>query len=136
MLINTLGTMSSSIDAAWKNEKTLREVQPQAVEHLVFEVRASAFERWKAAEFEYWTKGLADRYPSFLGKETWVSEGPEWHKVTVILYWEDVASWHAIDTAWLEEHERAFADAVGADNVRLIGEGHKATQYFKISEYR
>lgn len=121
----------------WTNEKTLRVIDPpQAVEHLVFEVRTDAFERWKEAEFEFWTKGEADRFPFFLGKETWVCPGPEWTKVTIIIYWTSVEDWYSIDPEWLAEHERKFAEVVGADTVRLIGEGHLVDQYHKISEYR
>ncbi len=38
----------------WRNTKRLWEFDPPlAVEQLVYEVRASAWEVWKAAEFEY-----------------------------------------------------------------------------------
>lgn len=121
----------------WTNEKTLREFDPPlAVEQLVYEVRAEAFEKWKAAEFEFWTKGEADRFPFFLGKETWVCKGPEFHKVTIIIYWTSVEDWYSIDKDWLEEQERQFAEVIGADNVRLVGEGHLVDQYYKVSEYR
>ena len=121
----------------WKNEKRLHELDaPLAVEHLVFEVQADAFETWKAAEFEFWTKGLADRFPSFAGKETWVAKRDGIFKVTVVIYWTSVEEWHAIDPVWLEEHERRFAEVVGADNVRLVSEGHTVDQYYKMSEYR
>jgi uncharacterized protein (TIGR03792 family) len=119
------------------NDKTLQEPDPPpAVEVLVYEVRASAYETWKAAEHEHWTKAFADRFAFFVGKETWLCPGNEWHRVTVVIFWETVEQWHGIDRAWLEEQERRFAAVVGADNYRLVADGHSVHQYVKISEYR
>lgn len=125
-------------DNPWINTKTLRRFDPPlAVEHLVFEVRASVFEHWQQTEFEMWTKAEADRFPAFVGKETWLAKGDEWHRVSVLIYWTSVEAWFSIDPEWLVAQEAAFADEVGADNVRLIYAGHEVgPQYFKISEYR
>jgi len=41
-----------------------------------------------------------------------------------------------LDPAWIDEQERRFAEVVGADNYRLVHEGHAVDQYDKISEYR
>lgn len=121
----------------WRNDKTLTEFDPPlAVEVLVYEVRASAYERWKAAEFEFWTKGEADRFPFFVSKETWLARGEEWHKVTIVIHWTSVEAWYSIDPVWLDEHERAFAEVVGADNYRLVSAPHEIEQFHKISEYR
>jgi uncharacterized protein (TIGR03792 family) len=120
----------------WRNTKRLVELErPLAVEHLVYEVRPEAYERWKAAEYEFWTKGEADRFPFYVGKEMWLKRGDP-YKVTIIIYWDSVEAWHSIDAAWLDEQERAFAEVVGAENYRLVHEGHTVDQYHKISEYR
>ena len=123
--------------AGWRNEKVLREFDPPlAVEHLVYEVRAEAYERWKAAEFEMWTKGEADRFPFFVGKETWLAKG-EIYRVTIVIYWSSIEAWSSIDPEWLEAQEQAFAEMVGPDTVRLVYAGHEGgDQYFKVSEYR
>ena len=119
----------------WTNDKTLREFDPPfAVEVLTYEVRADAYERWKAAEFELWTKGEADRFPFYVGKETWLRRGAEWHTVRVVIYWESREAWFSIDPGWLDEQERRFAEIVGADNYRLVDESDEA--FHKISEYR
>ena len=119
------------------NDKVLREFDPPlAVEHLVYEVRAEAFETWKAAEFELWTRGEADRFPFFRGKETWVARGTEHHRVTIVIYWDSFDEWFGIDPVWLEEQERRFADIVGADNYRLVYAAHETERPEKISEYR
>ena len=132
------GTAAGKGDAmTWTNEKRLTELaHPLAVEHLVYEVRADAYERWKAAEHEYWTLGEADRFPFYAGKETWLCQGDPFHKVTIIIYWDSVEAWHGIDAAWLAEQERRFAEVVGADRYRLVHEGHTVDQYYKVSEYR
>ena len=120
----------------WVNNKQLHRFDPPlAVEHLVYEVKPQAFVSWLEAEFEFWTKGEADRFPILVGKEMWLCEGDP-HKVTIILYWESLEQWKAIDPQWLAEHERQFSEVVGADNFRLVFEGHAQEQYFKISEYR
>ena len=117
--------------------KQLREFDPPlAVEVLVYEVRADAFERWKAAEFEYWTLGESERFPFYVGKETWLCRGDEHHRVTLVIYWESVEAWHSIDPAWLEEQERRFAEDVGAHNFRLVAGPDLSEQYLKISEFR
>jgi uncharacterized protein (TIGR03792 family) len=121
----------------WENDKTLRELDPPlAVEVLVYEVRADAYERWKAAELEYWTTAEADRFPFYAGKETWLCPGEEVHKVTIVIYWESLEAWRSVDPDWLAEQERQFAEVVGADSYRLVHEGHLVDQYFKVSEYR
>jgi hypothetical protein len=75
------------------NDKTLQEPDPPpAVEVLVYEVRASAYETWKAAEHEHWTKAFADRFAFFVGKETWLCPGNEWHRVTVVIFWRRSSS--------------------------------------------
>ena len=117
--------------------KRLREFDPPlAVEVLVYDVRADAFERWKAAEFEHWTLGESERFPFYVGKETWLRRGDEWHRVTLVIYWDSVEAWHSIDRAWLDEQERRFAEAVGADCYRLVSGPDPAEQYHKISEFR
>ena len=126
---------------SWVNEKQLREFDPPlAVEQLVYEVEQAAYETWKAAEFELWTQGEADRFPFYVGKETWLCKGdPETgapHKVTIVIYWTSVEEWYSIEPEFLETQERLFSARVGADNYRLVHEGHLVDQYFKISEYR
>ena len=120
------------------NTKTLREFDPPlAVEHLVYEVKTAAFEKWKAAEFEFWTRGEAERFPFYRGKETWLQQNGDVCLVTIIIYWNSVQEWHSIDSAWLDETERQFSAVVGAENYRLVFAAHAAGQQsFKISEYR
>ncbi len=122
----------------WRNTKQLFELNPRvAVEQLVYEVRASAWDRWKAAEHEWWTKGEGDRFPAFLGKETWLQDLGEWYRVSIVIYWRTLEDWLGIDPVWLDAQEAGFAAAVGADNVRLVHTGHDTgAHYFKISEYR
>ena len=120
-----------------RSGKQLREFDPPlAVEVLVYEVRADASERWKSAEYEYWTIGEAERFPFYVGKETWLARGAEWHKVTIVIYWESVEAWHSIDPAWLDEQERRFATVVGADCYRLVSGPDQHEQFHKISEFR
>lgn len=125
------------MDPTWRNEKTLTELEvPLAVEHLVYEVEPDAYELWKATEFEMWTKGEADRFPFFVGKETWLHKGDP-YRVSIVIYWTSVEAWHSIDPAWVDQQEAAFAAVVGADNFRLVYAAHEVgEQYFKISEYR
>jgi uncharacterized protein (TIGR03792 family) len=122
----------------WTNTKTLKEFDPPlAVERLVYEVKREAFERWQAVELEMWTKGEADRFPFFLGKETWLQKGEDVYRVSVVIYWESIEAWQSIDPAWLDQQEAAFAEAVGADNVKLVYANFEhGEQYYKISEYR
>jgi uncharacterized protein (TIGR03792 family) len=121
----------------WSNDKTLREFDPPlAVEVLVYEVRVDAYQRWNDAEFEYWTLGEADRFPFYVGKETWWCPGEEWHTVTLVIYWESHEAWFSIDPGWLDEQERRFAEVVGADNYRLVRGGDVTERHYKISEYR
>ena len=122
----------------WRNTKQLFELDPSiAVEQLIFEVRAEVFERWKAAEHVWWTLGEADRFPAFLGKETWLQDLGEWYRVSIVIYWRTLEDWLGIDPAWLAAQEAGFAEVVGADNVRLVQTGHDTgAHYFKISEYR
>lgn len=122
----------------WRNTKQLFELDPRpAVEQLVYEVRASEFERWKAAEHVMWTQAEGDRFPAFLGKETWLQDLGEWYRVSIVIYWRTLDDWLGIDPVWLEAQEAAFAELVGADNYRLVHTGHDTgAHYFKISEYR
>ena len=121
----------------WRNEKQLYELErPLAVEHLVYEVRAEAYETWKAADYEFWTRGEADQFPSFRGKDIWLQKG-EWYKITILIYWDSFEDWFAIDHGWIDRQEQRFAEVVGADNYRLVYAGHETPdRFYKISEYR
>ncbi len=124
-------------DGMANHEMSLREFDPPlAVEVLVHEVRADAYERWLQADHEYWTLAEAELSPAYAGKEVWLCPGDEFHKVTMVIYWDSLDAWQAIDPAWIEEQERRFSDAVGADNYRLVAEGHRIDQYYKVSEFR
>ena len=135
-----VNVLSSAMDVpdGWVNTKQLYPMDPPlAVEHLVYEVRASVFDHWRATEFEMWTKGEADRFPGFVGKETWVKDLGEWRQVSIVIYWRTLDDWLGIDPAWLDAQEARFAEIVGADNVRLVSAGHDdGHHWFKISEYR
>jgi uncharacterized protein (TIGR03792 family) len=122
----------------WVNTKQLHELDPPvAVEQLVYEVRASAFEHWKATEFEMWTTWEADRFPGYLGKELWLQDLGEWYRVSIVIYWRTLDDWLGIDAELLDAQEAAFAEIVGADNYRLVQTGHDTgAHYFKLSEYR
>jgi uncharacterized protein (TIGR03792 family) len=122
----------------WVNNRQLHEFEaPPAIEHLVYDVRAGSFERWKAIEFEMWTKALADRSPGLLHKETWVQDRGEWLRISIVIHWRTLDDWQRFDPAWLDAQEAAFQEAVGVDNVRLVQVGHDTGRhYFKISEYR
>lgn len=124
--------------AGWVNTKQLHRIDPPlAVEHLIYEVRTEVFDHWREVEFEMWTKGEADRFPGFVGKETWVMDLGEWRRVSIVIYWRTLDDWLTIDPAWLDAHEAEFQRRVGEGNVRLVGAGHDAgAHYFKISEYR
>lgn len=121
----------------WSNEKVLREFDPPlAVEHLIYEVHPDAYELWKATEFEMWTKAEADRFPFFVGKETWLQKA-DWYRVSIVIYWTSVEAWHSIDPAWLDAQEARFAEVVGADRYRLVyAADETGTQWYKVSEYR
>lgn len=136
--IDVVKLLREDLTVTWTNKKTLTEFNPPlAVERLVYEVRPEAYERWKAVEFEMWTKGEADRFPFFLGKETWLQKTDDVYRVTVIIYWQSLEEWRAIDPEWLDQHEAAFAAAVGAENVTLVYANFEhGEQYYKISEYR
>lgn len=122
----------------WRNTKQLFELNPTvAVEQLIYEVRSSVYEQWKAAEHEWWTVGEAERFPAFLRKETWLQDLGDWKRVSIVIYWRTLDDWLGIDPVWLDGHEAGFAAVVGADNVRLVQTGHDSgAHYFKISEYR
>ena len=122
----------------FENHKTLREFEPPlAVEQLIYEVDEAAFETWKSAEFDIWTKGEADRFAFYRGKETWLERRGGSYLVTIIIYWDSVEQWHSIDPEWLEATERHFEEVVGAGNHRLVSGPHLADRrVFKISEYR
>jgi uncharacterized protein (TIGR03792 family) len=123
--------------AGWVNTKQLYEIDPPlAVEQLIYEVRTEAFDHWREVEFEMWTKGEADRFPGFLGKETWVMDLGEWRRVSIVIYWRTLDDWLTIDPVWLDAHEAEFQRRVGADNVRFVAAGHDTgAHYFKVSEY-
>src|SRR5215203_1686121 len=79
------------------NDKTLHELDPPLpIEVLVYEVRVEAYETWKAAEYDFWTKGLADRFAFFVDKQTWLHPGHEWHKVTIVISWASEDAWKSI----------------------------------------
>ncbi len=122
----------------WVNNRQLYEFEtPPAVEHLVYDVRATSFEHWKAIEFEMWTQALADRSPGLLHKETWVQDRGEWLRISIVIHWRTLDDWQRFDPDWLDTQEAAFQRAVGAENVRLVQIGHDTGHhYFKISEYR
>jgi hypothetical protein len=122
----------------WRNTKQLFELEPRpAVEQLIYEVRATAFERWRAAEHELWTRALGDRFPAMLGKETWVQDLGEWYRISIVVYWRTLEDWLGIDAVWLEHQEVMFAERVGSDDYRLVQTGHDSgAHYFKLSEYR
>lgn len=132
------GGVPPKLPAGWVNTKQLRVLDPAvAVEQLVFEVRAAAFDEWEKAEFEYWTKAEGDRFPALLHKEIWLQDLGEWYRVSVVIYWSTLQEWLAVDPDWLEAQEAAFVERVGADNLRRISAGHDTgAHYFKISEYR
>lgn len=72
----------------WRNTEQLFEVDPPvAVEQLVYEVRATAYESWRAAEHVMWTTALGDRFPAMLRKETWRQDLGEWYRVSIVVYW-------------------------------------------------
>jgi uncharacterized protein (TIGR03792 family) len=130
--------LGMDVPDGWVNDRKLYEFEtPPAVEHLVYDVRASSFERWKAIEFEMWTTALADRSPGLLHKETWVQDRGEWLRISIVIHWRTLDDWQRFDPDWLDAQEAAFREAVGADNVRLVQVGHDTgDHYFKISEYR
>lgn len=132
--------VSTAMDAPdeWVNTKQMYPMDPPLlVEHLVYEVRASVFEHWKATDFQMWTKDQADRFPGFVGKETWVKDLGEWLRASVVIYWRSIDDLDGIDLAWLGAHEARFAEIVGADNVRLVSIGHDDGHHWhKVDEYR
>ena len=48
--------------------------QPQAIEHLVFQVKPERFEEWLALDHELWTLAEAQLCPGLLRKEVWVNQ--------------------------------------------------------------
>lgn len=105
---------------------------PQAIEQLVFRMKPELVEKWIETDYEIWTKGLAE-WPGFAGKEIWVSRDRP-GEVTAVVYWTDYALWKAIDSQWLAETEKQFAERFGAGNAELIGEGHNENQLLKVCE--
>ncbi|MFN8023762.1 MAG: TIGR03792 family protein [Acidimicrobiales bacterium] len=123
---------------AWVNTKQVHPVEPPyAIEQLVFEVRTDRFDDWAAAEHQIWTHGLADRFPGYVDRETWVQDLGEWRRVSIVIAWRTLDEWMGIDTDWLADVEQALVDRVGADTYRLVHAGHETgAHWFKVSEYR
>ncbi len=122
----------------WVNTKSVHVVEPPvAIEHLVFDVRTDRFDDWAAAEHDIWTHGLADRFPGYVDRETWVQDRGEWRRVSIVIAWRTLDDWMSIDHGWLEQVEAALVDRVGADTYRFVSAGHDTgAHWFKVSEYR
>ena len=119
------------------NDKSLTEFDPPlAVEQLVFEVVTTALDAWLAADFEHWTRVEADLFPFLRTKEVWVSRGETICRVTVVITWDSLEAWQSIDPVRIEEQERHFSGAVGADSYRLVSAEHETAQFYKVNEYR
>ncbi len=106
---------------------------PQAVEQLVIEVHPpSAVERWLEADHEVWSKGLAIE-PGYVRKEVWQSrERPG--RLTVNIYWKDMASWKSVSTERLVELDRACNEMLAPFTAEIVEEPHLVDQNFLIAE--
>ena len=108
--------------------------KPEAIEHLLFEVKPELVDQFVELDFEIWTKKLS-QYPGFLAKETWVSKDVI-GEVATIIYWSDYALWKAIDHNELIELDRIFTEAMGKENFRIKRAFHDENQFYKIMEYK
>lgn len=113
----------------------IRFDNPQPIEHLVFQVKPDRLEEWLAIDHEMWTLAEARLTPGLLRKEVWVNQNVP-GEVHCVIYWRDLASWHDISTAWLEENERNFAARFGPDDTKLVRADHSdGILCYKISEF-
>jgi uncharacterized protein (TIGR03792 family) len=89
-----------------------------AVEVLKFKVNQGTLENWINKDREIWTAKLQS-YPGFIRKEVWTNpENPE--EVTAVIYWATREQWKAIPQAELDETDRRFIAAVGADTFQFV----------------
>lgn len=113
----------------------VRLAQPQAVEHLVFQVNPERLEEWLALDHEVWTLGEALHWPGLVRKEVWLNQQVP-GEVHCIIYWRDYAAWMAIDPDWLAENERRFVARFGAADARFVRADHEeGALCYKISEF-
>ena len=111
-----------------------RYEQPQAVEHLVFQVKPDSLEAWLALDHELWTLGESQAWPGMVRKQAWLNRLTP-GEVHCVIYWRDHQSWMAIAPEWLAANEQRFAERFGADDYRYVRSDHEAgMQCFKISE--
>ena len=87
------------------------------------------------AEYLY-EHGIKPLEEKALGVQLFREDRATESEFVTVSYWESVEAWHSIDAAWLDEQERRFAEAVGADAYRLVAAPHEERQFHKVSEYR
>ena len=109
--------------------------QPQAIEHLVFQVKPERFEEWLALDHELWTLAEAQLCPGLLRKEVWVNQNVP-GEVHCVIYWRNYADWMSISPQWLEANERKFAEHFGPNEVKCVRADHTdGIACYKISEF-
>lgn len=107
---------------------------PLVVEELVFQVNPERLEAYMDGDYEIFTRGL-EQYPGFAGSEIWVSADRPGY-VRNIVFWADLASFQAVDTAWVIQADAKLKAMVGEGNMRLVEESHTLNQMLKVREYR
>lgn len=88
------------------------------IEWLQFKVSPEYREKFVQKDQEIWTTTLA-RFPCFLGKEVWINpEVPD--EVILVARWRTYEEWQSLPRPPLEEAERKFAEAMGANTYELM----------------
>ena len=91
---------------------------PMIIEWLGFSVKPQLREKFVAEDREIWTPVIAN-FTGFLGKEIWFDPA-RGDRVFILVRWQSRQQWKAISPKLLEETERKFALAMGADNYQMI----------------
>jgi uncharacterized protein (TIGR03792 family) len=76
------------------------------IEWLEFQVPAADRERYVRIDDDIWTLAL-QRYPGFIGKETWI-DPQDLERVVLVIHWQSRDAWKAIPEADLAEIEQRF----------------------------
>ncbi|MDC7235848.1 MAG: TIGR03792 family protein [Spirochaetales bacterium] len=112
--------------------KLERIAKPEAVEQLIISIDPpDQVDRWIELDHEIWSKGLA-KWPGYIRKEVW-SNPDKPGILTILIYWESLEQWKAVDLDWLMETDRLFDESFFPAKAEIIGTPHEENQQYLIA---
>lgn len=88
------------------------------IEWLGFAVKPKFREKFIIQDRDIWTPILAN-VAGFVSKEIWFDPARD-DRVYIVVRWQSREQWKAISHKLLEETEKRFTLAIGADNYQMI----------------